>query len=228
MRRIVPTTLSLMALATAIGCAQANPATKPLLDGGAAAQQRIGGPAAPVRAAAITEPARALPVATVRTVAGPGADTAAEAANDTPTLAVPGAPAPVDEAGVPEAPMVDLASLAAQMPRRSAATGEAGAQNILDPWRPYGVGVMTKTATSVTLAWRTDLDSKAIVYFGKSFGLSRNGYDGVWHVTDSAKLHQVTITGLSRFRSYTFTVIGTGALGMQFPTYPFKTRTHLF
>ena len=88
--------------------------------------------------------------------------------------------------------------------------------------------MVTKTAKSVTLAWRTDLDSKAIIYFGKSFGLSRRGYDGVYHVTNSSKFHQVTITGLSRFRSYTFSVVGTGALGMQFPTYPFKTRTNLF
>lgn len=223
MRRIVPTSLSILALATAVGCAQANPAGKLAVTAVAQA------PATTRAAAAAPEAPRSLP-ATVRTIAGPEADAieAAEAADDTPTVAVPGAPTPVDEASVPEAPLVDLASLAAQMPRRSVATGEAGAQNILDPWRPYGVGVMTKTATSVTLAWRTDLDSKAIVYFGKSFGLSRNGYDGVWHVTDRHKNHQVTITGLSRFRSYTFAVIGIGELGMQFPTYPFKTRTHLF
>lgn len=221
MRRTVPTTLSLLALATALGCAQANPAAKLAVI-----------PAAPEAAPKAAAP-NATATVTVRAAAAPSEVTElaleqAEAATEAAVTVAEGAPAPVAEAEVPEAPLVDLASLAAQLPRRSAATGEAGAQNILDPWRPYGVGVMSKTATSVTLAWRTDLDSKAIVYFGKSFGLSRRGYDGVYHDTDSRKVHQVTITGLSRFRSYTFSVIGLGALGMQFPTYPFKTRTHLF
>ncbi|MEB3198871.1 MAG: hypothetical protein VKP62_16895 [Candidatus Sericytochromatia bacterium] len=129
---------------------------------------------------------------------------------------------PADSVAIPEAPQFDLAV------RRSTAAGEAESQNILDPWRPYGVGIMKKTATSVTIAWRTDADAKGIVYFGKTFGLERRGYDGVYHLNKSEKLQQVTIEGLSRFRSYTFTVVGLGPLGMQFPSYPFQTRTHLF
>ena len=209
MRRLVPTTLSLLAIATALGCAQANPTAKLAV---------TAAPAAPQAAARAAEPTEAAELALERQ----------EAAAAPTVKVVEGAPAPVAEAEVAEAPLVDLASLAAQLPRRSAQAADAGAQNSLDPWRPYGVGVMSKTATSVTLAWRTDLDSKAIIYFGKSFGLQSRGYDGVYHDTDSRKVHQVTITGLSRFRSYTFSVIGLGALGMQFPTYPFKTRTHLF
>lgn len=221
MRRLVPTTLSILAVATAFGCAQSNPAAKLAVT---AVAPEAAAPKDALKAAAATVTVRA---AEPTTEAAELAQEQAEAATAAVTVAA-GAPAPVAEAEVAEAPLVDLASLAAQLPRRSAATADAGAQNILDPWRPYGVGVMSKTATSVTLAWRTDLDSKAIIYFGKSFGLTSRGYDGVYHDTDSRKVHQVTITGLSRFRSYTFSVIGLGALGMQFPTYPFKTRTHLF
>ena len=222
MRRIVPTALSLLAIATALGCAQSNPAAK-LATAPAARTFAAEAASAPAVATA--------PAATVRVVTGPEADAqeAAEAAADTaPVVAIEGAPTPPADEAVAEAPMVDFAALSAAPARRSVATGEAGAANILDPWRPYGVGIVSKTATTVTLAWRTDLDSKAIVYFGKSFGLSRRGYDGVAHDTNSSKFHQITITGLSRFRSYTFGVVGLGALGMQFPTYPFKTRTNLF
>lgn len=134
---------------------------------------------------------------------------------------------PADEAAVAEAPAFDLGLLGSEGTRRLEASG-AEAQGLLDPWRPYGVGVVKKTGTTVTLAWRTDLEAKAIVYFGKSLGLNQRGYDGVMHVTKSAKVQQVTLEGLSRFRSYTFTVVGLGPLTMQFPSYPLKTRTNLF
>jgi len=135
--------------------------------------------------------------------------------------------APVDEEAIPEAPAFDVGAINVESMRRLEAAG-GDAQSILDPWRPYGLGVVRKTATTVTLAWRTDLEAKAIVYFGKTFGLSRRGYDGVIHVNKSAKVQQVTLEGLSRFRSYTFTVVGLGPLTMQFPSYPLKTRTNLF
>lgn len=135
--------------------------------------------------------------------------------------------APADDTAVPEAPDFDLGLLGSEGARRLEASG-AETQSILDPWRPYGLGVVRKTARSITLAWRTDLEAKAIVYYGKSFGLSRRGYDGVKHVKKSAKVHEVTLEGLSRFRSYTFTVVGLGPLTMQFPSYPLKTRTNLF
>lgn len=132
-----------------------------------------------------------------------------------------------DEASVAEAPAFDLGLLESDGARRLE-KADVKAQSLLDPWRPYGLGVVKKTARTITLAWRTDLECKAIVYFGQSFGLSRRGYDGVLHVNKSAKVHQVTIEGLSRFRSYTFTVVGLGPLTTQYPSYPLKTRTHLF
>jgi hypothetical protein len=198
MRRLLTSTLIATLAASAAGCATGAPTVATLS-------------ATPSVRTAVVAPAKAS------APAGP----AAPAVTLTPDAApVP----PGDEAAIPEAPAFDLTG----EPRRMAAVGEAGAQSLLDPWRPYGVGVVSKTGTSVTLAWRTDLSARAIVYFGKTFGLSSRGYDGVYHVNDKAKTQQVTITGLSRFRSYTFVVVGLGELTMQFPSYPVQVRTHLF
>jgi hypothetical protein len=235
MQRILPPVVAALALATALGCAHTTPVAPKLTVAAAPAPAEAAAPvtvsAAPAAAAKAVQPAPAAREVVTSAALGAADAAALDAADaaEPATAPIAGAPAaPADEAAVPEAPMIDAALLAAQPPRRSAESGEAGAQNILDPWRPYGVGVVSKTAHSVTLAWRTDLDSKAIVYFGKSFGLSWRGYDGVAHENASSKYHQITIGGLSRFRSYTFAIVGRGFLGTQYDAYPIKTRTNLF
>jgi hypothetical protein len=207
MRRILTSTLLASLAVAAAGCAAGAPTTATLK-----ATPVADVPAAPKAARVVAPAAPSKPEVALDAAAAPVAAT-----GDRP------AP-PTDEAAIPEAPAFDLGA----EPRRMAAAGDAEAQSILDPWRPYGVGVVSKTATSVTLAWRTDLAARAIVYHGKTFGLSRRGYDGVYHVNEKAKTQQVTITGLSRFRSYTFVVVGLGELTMQFPSYPVQVRTHLF
>jgi hypothetical protein len=107
-------------------------------------------------------------------------------------------------------------------------TGTSNAANILDPWRPYGLGVSMATHDSVTLTWRTDLNSRAVIYFAKTWGISYTGYTQVYPENNNATFHQVTIGGLSRFRKYRFMVVGLAPLGMQFPSYPLDFRTKLF
>ncbi|MEB3330758.1 MAG: hypothetical protein VKQ33_16150 [Candidatus Sericytochromatia bacterium] len=215
MRRLLTSTLIAALGAGAAGCAASAPSGAALK---ASSLERKAPAAAATHVVAATSAAAPL-----TSTAPDAAPLAGEA--PAPGSAVLDRPQPpADEAAIPEAPAFDLGG----QPRRITASGEAGAQSLLDPWRPYGVGVVSKTATSVTLAWRTDLAARAIVYHGKTFGLSRRGYDGVYHVNRKAKTQQVTLSGLSRFRSYTFVVVGLGELTMQFPSYPVQVRTRLF
>lgn len=219
MRPILPTVLSALALTSALGCAHTAPTATLAVAPAAKATA-----ATPLKAAAIATVAATTTASTREVVLSPSATDAEMAAVDLTDVAaaIEGAPAaPSDEAAIPEAPAFDVSSIATRK-------FEAGTTNILDPWRPYGIGIVQKTHDTVTLAWRTHLSSRGMIYFGKSFGISWKGYNGVCYDNNKSKYHQVTVGGLSRFRSYTFTVVGLGELGMQFPTYAFKTRTPLF
>lgn len=107
-------------------------------------------------------------------------------------------------------------------------TDEATSQFILDPYRPYGVGVSGQSSSAITLQWRTDLNSKATVYYGKVGVFGFRGYTHVWQVNDSRKVHQTTITGLNRWSKYRIMVVGLAPLGFQFPTWEIEAKTKLF
>ncbi len=166
MRLTLPSVLSALALTSALGCAH----TVPTATLAAAPVAQTAKAAVPAATKAAT-PVKAAAAATTREIVlSPSASDADLAAADTSVeaSAIEGAPvAPADEASVPEAPAFDVSSLATR--KMEATGGDASAQNWLDPWRPYGVGIVAKTSDSVTLAWRTDLNSRAIIYFGKSF-----------------------------------------------------------
>ncbi len=107
--------------------------------------------------------------------------------------------------------------------------GDVESASILDPWRPNFVGVINRTATSVTLAWNTTAKTRGAVYFGRSLFLRWAGYNQARYVGKSQSNHQVTIEGLSRFTGYTFAVVGLDPiLQTQYPAPPIRTRTHLF
>lgn len=216
MRHVLST---LAAVTFVAGCAHEAPTASRLVTSATPVAAKAAAPAAA---------AKAVAPAVTREVVTAEAPEAAEVADNEPAgPVIAGAPAAVAEAAVTEAPEV-AADFAPRFSIAADATpADAEAASLLDPWRPYGVGVVAKTGTSVTLAWRTDLKTKAIVYYGKSLGLTNRGYDGVAHDPNKSTYHEITIGGLSRFRSYTFAVVGLGELTLQYPAYPIKTRTRL-
>jgi hypothetical protein len=165
--------------------------------------------AAPVEATAVVTPDEAAPSVTLTSY--------------TPGQVVSGADVPQS---VTDAMKIATDLVTPVATRRE--TGSSSAANIMDPWRPYGMGVSMATHDSVTLTWRTDLNSRALIYFAKTWGISYTGFTQVYPENNNAKFHQVTIPGLSRFRKYRFLVVGLAPLGMQFPSYPIDFRTKLF
>ena len=94
----------------------------------------------------------------------------------------------------------------------------------VDDRMPYGVVVVSRTATTATIAWRTNVPTRGLIEFAKSrdfkgnkvFRIHPQGFtDRV--VDDVAKTdHKYTLTGLSRYTSYTFKVTAVTPLGLKF------------
>ncbi|GEM_PF-4512156 len=95
----------------------------------------------------------------------------------------------------------------------------------VDDRTPYGVVVAARTATTLTVAWRTETATRGKVSYGRVWGFEKNGYTGSY-TDDVAKTdHMVTITGLRRFSAYKYRVSSTTALGLQFPEKERTVRT---
>jgi hypothetical protein len=146
-----------------------------------------------------------------------GAPTAApELLNDVANTPVVSAPEAVAEPVEAPAELVPAPTVRAE--------GDVSAANILDPWRPMGLRVSHTDHDAITLTWRTELESRAVIYFGKS---SSPNYTFVQADDTKRKSHTVRVDGLSRYTKYRFVVVGLGPVGMQFPSEPLEQRTRL-
>ena len=178
-------------------------------------------------AALLTERAP-QPVAAATVAARPAATAASVTLISDAGHAVTGAEIPAAVAtAMAAATAADGPSAALDLVTRKS-TGTATTAGYMDPWAPGAIGVSDPHATSLTLSWTTDLPSRALIYYGKEFGFDYNGYTTVAVENNSSTYHQVTLTGLSRFRKYRFMVVGVAPMGLQYPSYAFDYRTRLF
>ncbi|MDB5098061.1 MAG: hypothetical protein JWM80_2482 [Cyanobacteria bacterium RYN_339] len=123
---------------------------------------------------------------------------------------------------------VDSDEPLAQLPEPTVrAEGDIAASNILDPWRPMAFTASHTDHNAVTLTWRTELESRAMVYFGKSTGFETHGFTNVQAEDIKRKSHTLRIEGLSRYTKYRFLVVGLGPVGLQFPSSSLDVRTKL-
>ena len=138
------------------------------------------------------------------------------------------------EDSTPPASPADEAAEDARLAAVAQAAAEAPPPYNIDDRMPYGVVVAERSATTVTIAWRTNVPTKGLIEFAKTrdfkgiplLRIQPKGFTD--RVTDDvAKTdHKYTITGLSRFTSYTFKVSGVSALGLTFgeKERPFRTK----
>jgi hypothetical protein len=98
-------------------------------------------------------------------------------------------------------------------------------QDTLEPWEPYALGAIEETGDSLTIGWRTEQDSRAIVYIGKASTFATEGYTQVLPQNTKARSHQVKISGLERFTKYKVKVLGLAPLGLRCPSQPIEVRT---
>lgn len=97
----------------------------------------------------------------------------------------------------------------------------------IEPFRPFGLGVVGHSSSAITLSWQTPQAAPAIVYFGKVGLFGFRGYTHTWQVPVASRTQQVTITGLNRLSKYRFMVVGLSPDGFQFPTWEVEGRTKL-
>lgn len=138
------------------------------------------------------------------------------------------------EDSTPPASPADEAAEDERLAAVAQAAAEAPPPYNIDDRMPYGVVVAARSATTVTIAWRTNVPTRARIQFAKTrdfngiswLGKDPKGFTDM--VTDEvAKTdHKYTITGLSRFTSYTYKVTAVTALGLTFPEKerPFRTK----
>lgn len=104
----------------------------------------------------------------------------------------------------------------------------------VDDRMPYGVVLVARSATTATIAWRTNVPTKGKIEFAKTrdfkgmplLRITPKGFtDSVFDEVAKTD-HKYTLTGLSRFTSYTFKVTAVTALGLKFPEQerPFRTK----
>lgn len=98
----------------------------------------------------------------------------------------------------------------------AAAAAEPPSYNI-DDRIPYGVVVAEKSAHTATLAWRTEVPTRGIIEYGRTWGFEKNGYTDKF-VDDVPKTdHMIALTELRRFTGYTYKITAVTALGLKFP-----------
>lgn len=95
----------------------------------------------------------------------------------------------------------------------------------VDDRTPYGVVVTERTATTMTIAWRTELPTKGLVEYGKTGSFKKNGFSGSFRDDVAKTDHKITLTKLSRYTQYTFKVTAVTALGLKFPEQERTART---
>ena len=207
-RRLLVTLPLLAALA---GCGKAavpgTPAT-PLVPAPGAGQ-----PALPPETAAIITSHTGRVAPTVSAARGPLA--ASEAVPEAPPALVPasGSPALV---GAEED---DPPSLAAYM-----ALEDPPSYNV-DDRTPYNVVIPERSAHTATIAWHTEVPTRAIIEYGRAWGFDKNGFTHKF-VDDVAKTdHQITLTELRRWTGYVYRVTAVTPLGLKFPDQERKFRT---
>lgn len=86
----------------------------------------------------------------------------------------------------------------------------------IDERTPYGVVVVERSAHTATLAWRTDVPTKGLIQYGRTWGFDKNSFTDSYRDDVAKTDHKITITGLRRFTSYTFRVTAVTPLGLQF------------
>lgn len=198
MRRVLPyLTASILAVAL-VGCGKAAPT-------GTLAVDALP-PASPVQAA--SAPSAPAPEPALSAVAAPSL---AEASMPVITTGAP--PVELDE------PPADAPAEAGDDPKSisiAAVDGAPDGSYRIDERTPYGVVVVERSAHTATIAWRTDVATKGIVQYGRTWGFDKNGYTDSFRDDVAKTDHKITITGLRRFTSYTFLVTAVTPLGLQF------------
>lgn len=90
---------------------------------------------------------------------------------------------------------------------------------------PYGVVVAERSAHTATIAWRTEVPTRGIIEYGRSWGFDKNGYTHQF-VDDVPKTdHMIALTDLRRWTGYTYKITAVTALGLKFPEQERKFRT---
>jgi hypothetical protein len=95
----------------------------------------------------------------------------------------------------------------------------------IDDRIPYGVVVAEKSAHTATIAWRTEVPTRGIIEYGRSWGFDKNGFTEQF-VDDVPKTdHMIALTKLRRFTGYTYKITAITSLGLKFPEQERKFRT---
>lgn len=189
--------------------------------------------ASPAVPAPLTAPA--APMAVEAAAAAPIPVTTAIITNHTgrvaPTVSAARGPLATDEAPAPEAdleapPAAAEADALDDPPTISAflAAEEPPSYNV-DDRTPYNVVIPARSAHTATIAWHTEVPTRAIIEYGRAWGFDKNGFTHKV-VDDVAKTdHQYTLTELRRFTGYVYKVTAVTALGLKFPEQERKFRT---
>jgi hypothetical protein len=88
---------------------------------------------------------------------------------------------------------------------------------------PYAVVVADRSAHTATISWATELPTRAVIEYGRSWGFEKHQFDLSAHDDVPAMFHKVTLTGLRRFTGYKYRITAIDTLGLKFP----ETTRHL-
>jgi hypothetical protein len=86
----------------------------------------------------------------------------------------------------------------------------------IDDRTPYGVVVAERTATTATFSWNTEVPTRGIIQYGRTWGFDKNGFTDSYKDDVPNTSHKITVTGLRRFTSYTFKITAVTPLGLKF------------
>jgi hypothetical protein len=81
---------------------------------------------------------------------------------------------------------------------------------------PYNVVVVDRSAHTATIAWHTEVPTKGLIEFGYTWQFDKHQFTDSMRDDVAKTDHQITLTNLSRFRSYTFKVTAITPLGLTF------------
>ena len=215
MNRVRPICILLPLLAVLAGCGKAASPAVPVAVAAPVAPV-LAAQAAPEGASIITShTGRVAP--TVTAARGPAASVALAPAPEAELADAPAGAAPVEDlaADGPDDPPMIAAYLAAEDPP---------SYNV-DDRTPYNVVIPARSAHTTTIAWHTEVPTRAIIEYGRAWGFDKNGYTHKV-VDDVAKTdHQYTLTELRRWTGYVYRVTAVTPLGLKFPEQERKFRT---
>lgn len=95
----------------------------------------------------------------------------------------------------------------------------------VDDRTPYNVVIAERSAHTSTIAWHTEVPTKAVIEYGRAWGFDKNGFTHTFKDDVAKTDHQITLTELRRWTGYVYRVTAVTSLGLKFPEQERKFRT---